>query len=94
MSFVFTENSTVFPCFTPVFLLKEEEPGQETGKKIVINTLLHGVYCKSALVGQSSERVTAKICSHWYLEHETQGRKQDLSNPLKFMAPNPSIGYF
>lgn len=38
--------------------------------------------------------VVAKMCKNSYLEHETQGRKQDLSNPLTIVAPKSQRGLF
>ena len=74
----------------PVFLLKKEEPGQETGEN---NS---GQPCLSEVTaGQSSGVVvvTHLRCRNQYLEHRTQARKQDLSNLWKVTALNPSVGY-
>lgn len=88
------ENSTAFPCFNSGFSLKGEEPGQETEERG--SALLLRGHCNSALVGQNSGVVVSARfrCRNWYLEHGTQGRKQDLSNSLKMMALNPIGGYF
>lgn len=81
-----------FTHFYPVFSLKEEEPGQETGKK---NPSGPPCFSEDTAVQSSGMTVAAHIrCRNWYLEHGTQGGKQGLSNSLKTVALNPSAGYF
>lgn len=91
MSFTFAESPTIFTCFYPVFSPKEEESGQETGKKkiVVCLLLLRGHY-KSALVSQSPGKGVAAHCKcgNRHLERGTKGRKQDLTNSLKIMTLN------